>query len=242
MKKLFFASLLCITAFQSKGEIWFDLGLKGAYAPGAFTNSHILGSQEQTLKYSHGYFYGGKIGVNFGLRHGITFDLLFSTTNQTLINTDQSNKYTMSMRSLDVPIMYRNNQDNGGYGEIGPMFSWTQEAEQNINGVSKSTTSNFNGSNMGVAFGFGQFVGGGDLFGLNIGLRFAYMFGDIVASSAQNINDDPVFQPLGPEETAAYAYKPSGRLYAGIALEVNFNLGYITKGSRCTRRTKFRLF
>jgi len=242
MKKILVLILLFVFTFQSQAETWFDIGLKGAYAPGVLTNSHILSAPNQTLKYNHGYFFGGKIGVNFGLKHGITVDVLSSKTTQTLINNDKTNDYTVSFSSIDIPIMYRNNGDNGGYSEIGPQFTFTQGANTNLNGVSNDVKSSFNSSNMGVAFGFGQYVGGGDAFGFNIGFRFAYMWGDIVNSSAQDMFNDPVYKPLGTEQIAAYEYNPTGRLYAGIVFEANFNVGYITKGSRCSKRTKFKMF
>ncbi|MFT6716055.1 MAG: hypothetical protein ACJA0Q_000684 [Saprospiraceae bacterium] len=242
MKKLLLLSLLVLFSLHSKGEVWFDIGAKGAYAPGVFTNAHLLSSRNQSLKYNHGYFYGGKLGVNFGLTHSMTIDLLLSKTTQTLINSLKTNNYTVSLSSLDLPIMYRHNQDNGGYSEIGPQFTFTQEANLSVNGLTSDIKSNFNSTNMGVAFGFGQYIGGGQAFGFNMGLRFAYMFGDIVASSSQNMGDDPIFQPLGAEEIGKYTYNPTGRLYAGVVLEANFNIGYITKGSRCSKRTRFKMF
>jgi hypothetical protein len=241
MKRTLTLSLLFLFTFQSKAETWFDIGVKGAYAPGAFTNSHILSSTNQTLEYNHGYFFGGKIGVNFGLKHGITIDVLSSKTTQTLINNDKNNDYTVSLSSIDIPILYRNNADNGGYSEIGPQISITQSANVNLNGVSSDIKSSFNGTNMGVVMGFGQYVGGSDAFGFNLGLRFAYMWGDIVNSSSQNQFNDPIYKPLG-DDIATYEYKSSGRLYAGFVLEANFNAGYITKGSRCSKRTKFKMF
>ncbi len=242
MKKLVFLTLFLTTAIQSKGEIWFDVGIKGAYAPGVFTNAHVLDSKNQSLQYSHGYFFGGKVGINFGLTHSMTIDVLYSKTNQSMVNSTSTNEYTISLSSIDLPLMYRHHQENGGYGEIGPQFSFTQNASADHNGTSSDLKNNFNGSNLGVAAGFGQYIGGGDALGLNFGFRFAYMFGDIVASSSQNLQGDPVFQPLGIEETSNYSYKSSGRLYIGIALEANFNIGYIAKGAKCTKKTKFRLF
>ena len=242
MKKIILLSILSVFAFQSKGEVWFDVGAKGAYAPGVFTNPYILSSENQRLAYNHGYFVGGKIGINFGLTHSATIDVLYSTTTQTLINNDKTNNYTVSLSSIDLPIMYRNNGDNGSYGEIGPQLSFTRKAQADLNGVSQDAKNSFNSTNMGVAFGFGQYIGGGNVFGLTMGLRFAYSFGDIVASSSQHLTGDPVFQPLGPDETSTYTYKASGRLYAGVVVEANFNIGYITQGSRCSKRTKFKMF
>jgi hypothetical protein len=242
MKKIFLLCLLSVLAFQSKGETWFDVGLKGAYAPGVFTNAYLLSSKNQQLEYNHGYFFGGKVGVNFGLTHAVTIDILSTKTTQTLVSNDKTNNYTVSLSSLDVPLMYRNNQDNGGYGEIGPQLGFTRKAETDVNGVVSDVKSSFKTTNLAVAFGFGQYIGGGNAFGITMGLRFAYSFGDIVSSSSQHLGDDPIFQPLGPDETTTYTYKPSGRLYAGVVLEANFNIGYITKGSRCSNRTKFKMF
>lgn len=242
MKNIFLYTLVILTSLTAKSEIWFDVGAKGGYAPGAFTNAHLLESKTQRLKYSHGFLMGGKLGVNFGLTHALTVDGLFSQTNQTLVTNDQGNSYTLSLSSIDLPIMYRMNQDNGGYGEIGPQFSFTQGANISVNEASTDAKNRFNSSNIGVALGFGQYIGGSDLFGFNIGFRFAYTLADIVSSSAQNASSDPVFQPFGAEEAANYSYKPSGRLYGGVVLEVDFNLGYLAKGAKCSKKTRFRLF
>ncbi|MFT6746785.1 MAG: hypothetical protein ACJAZ2_001129 [Glaciecola sp.] len=241
MKKLLLLFALSFVMTQANAEVWFDIGAKAAYAPGVFTNGQILASN-QLLNYSHGYFVGGKIGVNFGLTHSMTIDVVSSKTNQKLTDPTKTNSHSLSLSSIDIPIMYRNNQSSGGYSEIGPQITITQSAETKINGVSTDVKSSFNSSNMGVAFGFGQYIGGSDSFGFNMGVRFAYMFGDIVASSSQDLQGDPVFQPVSPAEFTAYRYKPSGRLYAGVVLEANFNIGYITQGSRCAKRTRFKMF
>jgi len=149
---------------------------------------------------------------------------------------------TVSMTTFDLPILYRVNQDNGGYGEIGPQFSFTTAGSSTIEGVTTDDKAIFNGSNMAIAAGFGQYIGGGNTFGLTFGFRFAYTLGDIVSPNFASSGSDPIYKPHSPEEISGYTYSNTGRLYAGIVLEANFNLGYLAKGAACTKKTKFRLF
>lgn len=242
MKKVILIIALAISTLTSNAEVWFDIGVKGAFAPGVFSNPYIIGSSDQQLEFSPGMLLGGKLGVNFGLTHSVTIDFLYAETRQKMYSAAVDITNSLSLKSFDLPIMYRMNQDNGGYGEIGPQFSFTLGGTKTAGGVSTDAKSMFNSSNFGVAFGFGQYIGGGDAFGFNMGFRFAYTLADIVTSSFANETNDPVYTPYSADEVAAYTYKASGRFYAGVALEFNFNLGYLAKGAKCTKRTKFKLF
>lgn len=241
MRKIVLPLLLILFVNSSRAEIWFDLGIKGAYAPGMFINKNVFGTSAQNLSYNHGFFAGGKIGINFGLSHCLTVDGLLSQTRQTL-NSISGTSSTVTLRSFDLPIMYRNNTDEGGYAEIGPQLSVVMSADRTDNLGKNDVKSSFAASKWGVAFGFGQYIGGGDAFGFNIGFRFAYTLSDIITSSAGNASTDPIYQPITAEEISSYNYAKSSRLYVGIALEADFNLGYFAKGASCTKRTKFRMF
>lgn len=243
MKKIVLFTLLAISVFTSKAEIWLDLGVKGGFATGIFTNPHVISGTNQQLQLKGGYLGGIKGAVNFNLKHSIAIDFIYVSTTQSLMNGLTKTSTDLQFSTFDLPIMYRVNQDNGGYAEIGPQFSFTQSAKQSFLGAAKNDISGqFKKSNLGVAAGFGQYIGGGDAFGFNFGFRFAYTLADIVTPGSANAVDDPIYQPYSADEIASYSYKKSGRLYVGIILEFNFNLGYFAKGAACTKKTKFRLF
>ena len=238
MKKIIFLTFLLFSFYNSKSETWIDIGVKGGYTPGVLINPRIFGNATQSLKYNHGYLYGGKIGLNFGLEKALCVDLLYTNTKQTLHNSATNLDKDLTFTSLDLPITIRANQENGGYGEIGPMFSFTRTAiSSNLGDV----TSRFNNTNFGLTAGFGQYIGGGNLFGLTIGFKLAYTFGDLLGPIYKDNFSNPIYNPYTAEEDAL-DYKSNSRLYAGIVLEFNFNLGYFTRGSRCAKRTRFKMF
>ncbi len=238
MKKLVLIVFFVSTSFFAKSEIWIDFGLKAGYSPGVLINPYIFNNNTQALKYNHGFLYGGKIGINFGLTNSLTADLLYVSTKQTLHNSLSNTNIDLTFNTLDLPIMFRSNGENGGYGEIGPQFSFLNSSVHSLMGDVKS---NFNATNFGLAAGFGQYIAGGDLFGLTLGFRFAYTFADLVNPSNKDNQNNPVYQPVTAEEIAL-DYKANSRLYAGVLLEFNFNLGYFTQGSRCAKRTRFKMF
>ena len=242
MRKSCSTLVLVLLFFGAKSEIWFDLGIKGAYAPGVFINSNVFSTSTQRLKYNHGFFAGGKIGVNFGLSHALVVEGLYTQTRQTINSTFTGLDNTVSLNTVDIPLMYRNNTDEGGYAEIGPQLSIVLGAEQTGAGVSNDVTSDFLKSRWGLALGFGQYVGGGDAFGFDIGFRFAYTFSDILAAKAATATTSPIYQPQSPTEISEFNYSKTSRLYVGIAIEADFNLGYFTKGAACSKRTKFKMF
>ena len=242
LKKASTILFITILSFSSKAEIWFDVGVKAGITTGAFINSNLLGANTQALKFKPGYLLGGKIGINFGIKHSLTVDFITANTSIGMHNSVTDLTNTVSITTFDLPIMYRVNQDNGGYGEIGPQFSFTTSGSSTIEGVTTDDKAIFNGTNMAIAAGFGQYIGGGNTFGFTFGFRFAYTLGDIVSSDFASSGSDPVYKPHSQEEIADYSYSGTSRLYAGVVLEANFNLGYIAKGAKCTKKTKFRLF
>ena len=242
MRKILSTIVLLSLFTGAKSEIWFDLGIKGAYAPGVFINSNVFSTSTQGLKYNHGFFFGGKIGVNFGLSHALVAEGLYTQTRQTINSTFTGLDNTVTLNTLDIPIMYRNNTDEGGYAEIGPQLSIVLGADRVTNGTATDVKSDFAKNRWGLALGFGQYIGGGDAFGFDIGFRFAYTFSDVLAPKAATATTSPIYQPQSPNEIADFSYSKTSRLYVGIAVEADFNLGYFSKGASCTKRTKFKMF
>ena len=58
-----FIVVCSLSSTQTKAEIWLDLGVKGGFAPGVFTNPYLLASEDQALKFSPGYLFGIKGAV-----------------------------------------------------------------------------------------------------------------------------------------------------------------------------------
>lgn len=238
MKKLSVLAVAMLFALATKGQLWFDLGIKGGYTPGMSINSNLFNDDAYQLGYDHSYLFGGKIGINFNAEHSITIDgLLTSIGNARKVETESiSEDFNLRLNYLEIPILYRLNKENGSYAEVGPQIGLLQGAAVNGNDVK----SQFNNTNFGIAVGTGQYIGGGNLFGLNLGVRIAYMFNDIVGADFQSETGSAVYVPVGDSES--FSYKGTTNFYAGVVAEFNFNFGYFVKGSGCHKNTRFKLF
>lgn len=237
MKKLSILTALLLSAFAMKSQIWFDLGVKGGFTPGLSINSNVFNDKNYTLKFASGYQYGGKVGINFNSEHAIAVEGLL-TTLQTKTTVSDNDASTLALKYLEIPILYRYNKESGGYSEIGPVIGLLQGAERE----GTDFKSQFVDNNYGLMLGFGQYIGGGNLFGLNLGFRMSYTFNDIVKDANQTVLGNAVYAPSDLENIGSFEYKASNNFYAGIVVEFNFNLGYIVKGSGCHKNSRFKLF
>jgi len=238
MKRVSLLALAVFFTIVSKGQVWFDLGIKGGYTPGMSLNTNIFNDEGYQINYAHSYLFGGKIGINFSPEHSITIDGLLTTINnsRTVTNDELQQDLNLSLRYFELPILYRFNKENGGYSEVGPQIGFFQGATVNDQDASEQ----FNKTNYGLAVGMGQYIGGGNLFGLNLGVRIAYMFNDIITPDFKGTEGNAVYAPSLANES--FAYKASSNLYAGDVAEFNFNFGYFVKGSGCHKNTRFKLF
>lgn len=237
MKKLSILTALLLCAFAMKSQIWFDLGVKGGYTPGLSINSNIFNDENYKLKFASGYQYGGKVGINFNSEHAVAVEGLISTI-QTKTEVSGNEASTLALTYLEIPILYRYNKESGGYSEIGPVIGMLRGADKG----GTDFKSQFVDNNYGLMIGFGQYIGGGNLFGLNLGFRMSYTFNDIVKSDNQSVLGNAVYTPSDLDNANSFEYKGSNNFYAGIVLEFNFNLGYIVKGSGCHKNSRFKLF
>lgn len=240
MKKTLFFIAVLFCGFVGKSQIWFDLGVKGGFTPGMSINPNVFNNEDYQLGFAPSYLFGGKVGINFNSEHALNIDILATTINNARKLKLESGEedFNLKLNYLEIPILYRFNQENGSYSEIGPQFAIFQGAELNGNDVKNQ----FVGTNYGIAVGLGQYIGGGNLFGLNLGFRMAYMFNDIVATDFQTDQGNAVYAPTNAENLSDFKYKASNNFYAGIIAEFNFNFGYLVKGSGCHKNTRFKLF
>ena len=139
---------------------------------------------------------------------------------------------------LQVPVMYRHNGETGGYTEIGPQFSMFRSADAGSTDVSAQ----FSKTNYDVVLGFGQYIGGGNVFGLNFGFRFAYTLNDIINADHQTVLGNSIYAPTSAKSITDFKYQASHNLYATVSLELNFDFGYFVKGANCHKGTRFRMF
>jgi len=237
MTKKFATLALVFCGFLGKAQLWFDLGVKGAYGPSMTINTNVFDNADYALKYAGTYFYGGKLGINFNQNHALVGECLMNTFNFAYDLKNGGAKKVTS-RYLQIPVMYRHNGETGGYTEIGPQFSMFRSASMGSTDVSAQFTK----TNYDVVFGFGQYIGGGNVFGLNLGFRIAYTLNDIINADHQTVLGTAVYSPTSAESITSFKYQASHNLYASVSLELNFDFGYFIKGANCHKGTRFRMF
>lgn len=235
MRNIFFTFLI-LSSFLVKGTTWFDIGIKGGYGITAPINSNILDDKTQTYKIFHGgktsYTYGAKVAINFNPIYSISTEVNFSTLNP---------MYTSSIITVptfkitQIPIIYRKNNDIGGYIEVGPQISLIKSVTAGDNDV----TGEFVKSSYDLVIGGGQYIGGASAFGFNLGFRATMPLVDINADKTDR--GFAIYKP-SIEAQNFYQYKPYRNLFVSIILEFNLNFGYLQHGPSCHPGTRFKLF
>ena len=134
--------------------------------------------------------------------------------------------------------------EDGSFAEIGPLLSigMNQTGTQEFGGstASGSLDDMLSTTNYAIAFGFGQYIAGGNLVGLSLGFRFAYTLNDVVNEAYRSESGSILYNP-NYTSTEKFEYKASHPFYLGVNLELNFDLGHMVSAS-CGKKTKFVLF
>ena len=237
-------SIICF-AGRNPSPKWIDLGVKISYSPNILFNLNQFNDNIYSPKYSAGYVFGGKLGFNFNDEHQIIVEGLHAMRNyeidlkSELISGTQLFKHT----SLDIPLLYRKNDSNGGYFEIGPQLSLYNNPEIEFDGTTLGGdySDELVKNNYAAVMGFGQYVGLGDKLGFMFGFRFGYNLTDIISKDYQTDAGSFLYTPITEEAVESFEYEATNPMFAMVTLEFNFDLGYMVS-SKCGKSTKFMLF
>jgi hypothetical protein len=124
VKQLLLLFALFLSSF-GKSQTWFELGLKGGPSTAFYINQNIFDDVEFNHRLTGSFFFGGKVGINFGEHNGIALHV-----GGTKIRQNFDNFYTLSSfdkrlvatNLLEISAMYH--RTNGsGYFEVGPRMS-----------------------------------------------------------------------------------------------------------------------
>jgi hypothetical protein len=243
MKKLCLFVIL-FASLSSQSQVWFDVGAKGGVGSGFLMNSNLNSDARFTQAAGFNYFFGGKVGVNFGEFVGLTIDVDYGsyaygfTQGEVpgLVQTE-SYKYKLGYKALNVMPMVRYTKESS-YLELGPQFSFTSnpfiEDAANSSGGPVADEA-INNNLTGITFGFGGHMIGNEVISLMMGLRFNYVFSNITS----DMYEDTSFPFTNyPDITTPTKSSP---LNVQLVMEINYSLGYIVKAS-CGRRTAFLTF
>lgn len=243
MRKTFFVLAVLLSGNIVFAQNWIDVGLKGGYGLNLLYNKNIFDDTEYNHKFSGGYSFGGKIGLNLGEFHEITFDVMSSKFTQkfdfnitdTLDNSQTKHNSELSFQSIDLLLMYRNNNE-GRYFEIGPYMSLISNgsfSDSHANETNKDVTPQLQKNGYGLALGFGAYMLGTENFGITFGARFNYQISDLVSAQGQTDNF--------PTNKSYDSHRASHPFGAMIVMEMNYDLGYLAS-AKCSKRRKIILF
>ena len=216
----FFVFFVCIFSnINANAQTWFDLTVRAGWGTNLLINKNVFNDKDYVYRFSHGFDVGGKFGLNIGDENSVSIDVMSSKFSQDFLYKSTNTTKTFSYQSLDIGLLYRN-LDLGRYVEIGPVYSMIDETY-----VKKQ--------HFGVLFGLGRALVGNDRFSLNAGVRFKYLFQDILNDEGKSI-DTPAYVPY-------QTYEPYTPLSMRVVMEVDWAIGMIGK-STCYKGRRFIMF
>ena len=233
MKATFFVSIMLLSSIVYS-QTWFEVGLKGGPGTTFLINKNYLNDAGFEHTITGTYFYGGKVGVNFGEANGVSLQVGRTLVQQKFRNNYNSpdfNESHFKSNVLDLGLLYHRTKD-AGYVEFGPRYSIVQTGDYSTDGIAGiGMGSGLNDSYFGVDLGFGSFLIGNERLTLMTGLRLSYGVTSI-------LKDDRNIAP----SAAVYNERHNVNVFAAMfCLELNYSLGYLVTSS-CGRRTSWLSF
>jgi hypothetical protein len=243
--KLFFGLVLgTLLLTNAYGQLWLDVGFKGGGGSGFLNNKTISSDPRLSINPGYNYFYGGKIGFNYGYYVSIATDITygknsFSFNQAELLGSTSTYKYNITYNALNITPLFRFTKE-ASYVEIGPEFSlikkptFSDEATGIVNGDAREE---INTKTTNLVFGFGGYILGNEIVALQMGLRAHY--------SLTNLTSDTYEGSRFPVSnyTDVATGVPTAPFTIQLHMELNFSLGQIARSSsKCGRRVAFLSF
>ncbi|PHR43704.1 MAG: hypothetical protein COA32_15735 [Fluviicola sp.] len=234
MKLLLITFSIYFLSITASAQTWFEVGLKGGPATTFLMNKNFLNDTQFNPKLTPTYFYGAKIGINFGEQNGIAIHAGGTKVQQKFINEYPNAPFDerkFASNLVEIGVLYHRTS-NSGYFEVGPRISLVQSGELIDDGGARQDISDeLIGTYYGMDLGFGSYVIGGDHLSLMMGLRFSYGITPI----------DLDERPIAPIQ-AQYGDSRSVNVFSAmLCIELNYSLGYLVR-STCGRRTSWISF
>ncbi|MEX1191544.1 MAG: hypothetical protein WED10_14590 [Brumimicrobium sp.] len=236
MKRIFL--LLCIPIFTTvstlQSQTWFEIGIKGGPATSVLVNNNIFDDTQFDHSFLPSYFFGGKLGVNFGESNGVALHVGMTKVQQAFNNNYPGatfDRRRFESNVLEIGLLYHRTK-SAGYFEIGPRISLVQDGTiADDGGTPQDFSEHLASPYYGLDLGFGSYFIGGEHLSLLAGFRFSYGFSPIASSERE----------LAPV-TANYDTEGGVHvLTAMLSFELNYSLGYLVRSS-CGRRTAWISF
>ena len=223
--------LLMFLALNSHSQTWFETGLRGGPTFNLLTSKNVFDDNAYFHQINLSYFYGGKLGVNFGEHNGIAINIGQSFIKQGFTNTHENRSFdqlTYSAKTTDFGLLFHRTKESG-YIELGPKASIVNSSDIKRDGLDKySIKEETQNTIFGFDLGFGSYFIGSDRLTLMTGFRISYGFTPL-------LKDDRVLTPYAAQAGNAHLFT------AMLALELNYSLGYLVRSS-CGKRTAWISF
>jgi hypothetical protein len=242
--KYFMFSALLIFAVKAQGQLWFDVGLKGGGGSGFLNNKAISSDSRLSINPGYNYFFGGKIGFNYGYYVSIATDITYGKNsfsfNQAELNGSPTTfKYSIDYNCLNIAPLFRFTKE-ASYVEIGPEFSMIKSptiTDEATSTAPVDATEEINSKLTNLVFGFGGYIVGNEVVALQMGLRLHYTISNLTSDTYEASKF-----PLN-NYTDIDAGIPTSPFILQLHLELNFSLGQIARStSKCGRRVAFLSF
>lgn len=232
MKKcLLICAILVSQGMIHAQGVWMELGAKAGYGLGGFYNGAMMDDGEHSFKVGFSPSYGLKMGLYFSEFSALSLEGLLSSNHQnfTLKGGLGDNVNNINWKTLDIVLAYRFTSE-GGYIEIGPMYSKLNSVTQKAPGVvlEDADLKKRYQSTYGVVFGLGGYFAGSEYFTISSGIRFQYGFSDLVSSMGKDEHFPTPYKP-------SIDYKGSHPFGLQLQLEITFPIGGYAQ-SQCGRR------
>lgn len=245
MRNLLLVSFVSLVSL-SYGQLWFDVGIKGGPGAGFPINKTLNNDGRFGATAGFNYFFGGKVGINYGHYVGFTCDVdyggyKFGFTQAEVPGKVQTEnyRYKISYNALNVMPMFRFTKE-ASYLEIGPQFSFIKNPliEDEAYPLSAPSGNEYINNNLtGITFGFGGHMIGNEIISLMAGLRFNYVISNLTSDTWSSSNF-PFSNYPSITETAK-----TNPINVQVVFELNYSLGYIAKSSSgCGKRAAFLKF
>lgn len=234
MNRLLLFTLLLFASSSYNAQTWLEIGLKGGPATTFLVNNDIFDDISFDHALTGTYFYGGKVGVNFGPHNGVAIHAGGTRLNQNFNNNYESRNFksrNFNAQVLEFGLLYHRTKETG-YFEVGPRMSLVQNAAiSDDSGSEMNFEENVNRTYFGADLGFGAYVIGNERLALMMGLRFSYGF--------SNMMDDVT--NLAPVQAEYNNNSTVHVLSAMFCIELNYSLGYLAHAS-CGKRSAWISF
>lgn len=237
---------LSLTTFSQirsdQGDFFIDFGPKVMLGENSLYNSKASFNSDRYFHNPTSIGYGGgfKLAFNFNRNIAIVGEAVYYKFNQVYDMTAKdangreiNYQKRIGYSSLEIPIMFRYNNDEMDYWEFGYVHSMIQEFSETNDGkgptISEDIEDLYKDQLGGAVLGFGGYVFGSGNFGISTGLRLRYDFDDIVSENG-SIDLAPVY---------ALDSEPSGStnpLSLNLVVEFNYDLGFAMANSGCGNR------